>query len=200
MNTFEAIKARRAIKHFDPNHELSKEEEKQLFELAMDSPTSYNIQHWRFVSVKDKELRGKIREASFDQAQVTDASLLIILCGDLKAWEKDPSRYWKNAPKEVQDFIIPSIGQFYGNNDQAQRDEAIRSCGIAAQTLMLTAKSMGYDSCPMVGFDPGKVGELIKLPEDHMVVMFVVVGKKTQDIWPKSGQLPMNEIVISDHF
>ncbi len=199
MNTFEAIKARRAVKHFDPNHELSKEEEKQLFELAMDSPTSYNIQHWRFVSVKDKELRGKIREASYGQAQVTDASLLIVLCGDLKAWEKDPSRYWKNASKEVQDFMVSGIGS-YKNNDQAQREEVIRSCSIAAQTLMLAAKAMGYDSCPMVGFDPGKVGELIKLPEDHMVVMFVVVGKKTKDAWPKPGQLPMGEILISDHF
>ena len=48
---------------------------------------------------------------------------------------------------------MPAIDQYYRGKDQVQRDEAMRSCGIAAQTLMLAAKSMGYDSCPMDGFD-----------------------------------------------
>ena len=56
--------------------------------------------------------------------------------------------------------MIPS---FYGKNEQLQRDEAMRSVGIAAQTLMLAAKDMGYDSCPMIGFDPVKVSEIINL-------------------------------------
>ena len=68
------------------------------------------------------------------------------------------NRYWINAPKEVQEFILPAIDDYYRGKDQVQRDEAMRSCGIAAQTLMLAAKSMGYDSCPMDGFDFEKDG------------------------------------------
>ena len=98
--------------------------------------------------VEDADLRGKIREAAWGQSQVTDASLLIVLCADLKAWEKDPGRYWANAPKEVQEFMLPAIDAYYRGKDQVQRDEAMRSCGIAAQTLMLGAKALGYDSCP----------------------------------------------------
>ena len=164
METFTAIKTRRAVKHYDPKHRMTEEEINQLMSLAILSPTAFNIQNWRFVLVQDPELRKKIRAVAWDQAQVTDASLLIILCADIKAWEKQPVRYWQNAPKEVQDFIIPAIAQYYQGREQVQRDETMRSCGIAAQTLMLAAKSMGYDSCPMDGFDFDAVGKLINLP------------------------------------
>ena len=71
---------------------------------------------------------------------------------------------------------------------------------MAAQTLMLAAKSMGYDSCPMDGFDYDAVGKLINLPEDHVVAMFVVIGKGTKDAWPRPGQLPMSDVVIENSF
>jgi nitroreductase len=76
----------------------------------------------------------------------------------------------------------------------------MRSCGIAAQTLLLAATSMGYESCPMDGFDFDKVGELIKLPEDHVIAMFVAIGKRTIDAWPRPGQLALNEVVIENMF
>ncbi len=151
MDTKQAIEARRAVKHYDANHKMSPEEIEELMTLAALSPTAFNIQNWRFVVVTDPELRQKIREAAWDQAQVTDASILIVLCADLKAWEKEPSRYWRNAPEDVQEFVLPAIDAYYRGKDQVQRDEAMRSCGMAAQTLMLAAKSMGYDSCPMDG-------------------------------------------------
>ncbi|VAV84170.1 Oxygen-insensitive NAD(P)H nitroreductase / Dihydropteridine reductase [hydrothermal vent metagenome] len=200
MDTCEAIKARRSVKGYDPEHRLSAEEEKELLSLAMLSPTAFNIQNWRFVVVRDKELRASIREVSWGQAQVTDASLLIVLCADLKAWERDPARYWKDAPTEVQDFIVPAIDGYYRDKDDVQRDEAMRSCGIAAQTLMLAAKSMGYDSCPMDGFDYDAVGKLINLPEDHAIAMFVVIGKAVKEAWHRGGQLPMEDVVLEDGF
>ncbi len=200
MNTKEAITSRRAIKEFDAGHEISKDEENELLSLAMLSPTAFNIQNWRFVVVKDNELRIKIREAAWDQAQVTDSSLLIIICADLKAWEKEPIRYWANAGTEVQEFMLPTIDGYYRGREEVQRDEAFRSCGIAAQTLMLAAKEMGYDSCPMDGFDFDKVAELIRLPDDHVISMFVAIGKGTKGAWPRGGQLGIDEVVIQDRF
>lgn len=179
---------------------MSKAEMKKLFALAMLSPTTFNIQNWRFVVVQDSELRLRIREVAWDQAQVTDASLLVVLTADLKAWEKEPARYWKHAPQPVRDYLVPAIDQYYRDREQVQRDEAMRSCGIAAMSLMLVAKEMGYDSCPMDGFDFDAVGQLINLPPDHVVAMFVVIGKGTQEPFPRGGQLPMSEVVISDRF
>jgi nitroreductase len=200
MNTEEAIKTRRSIKHYDPAHRMTDEEIKKLLSLAILSPTAFNIQNWRYVVVHDKELRKKIRAEAWDQAQVTDASLLIVLCADLNTWQKNPVRYWKNTSREVQEFMVPAIDGYYRGREQVQRDEAMRSCGIAAQTLMLAAKSMGYGSCPMDGFDFDKVAELIKLPDDHVIAMFVVIGKGIKDPWPRPGQLALDEVVIENSF
>lgn len=201
MDTFDAIYQRRAIKHFDPNHFLSKEEETRLLEAAIQSPTSFNIQHWRFVIVRNPELRQKIRtEFGNDQAQMTDASLLIIMTADVKAWEKDPQRYWQNAPDEVCDLLVNWMGPFHEGREWLQRDEAQRSIGLAMQTIMLGAKAMGYDSCPMIGFDIEKVAELIRLPEDYVMGPMIAIGKKTSDSWPKPGQLPLDEVVVENSF
>lgn len=200
MNVTEAIVERRSIKSFDPTHRMTEQEIAKLMSLAMLSPTAFNIQHWRFVLVTDPVLRQQIRAVSWNQAQVEEASLLIVLTADLKAWEKNPARYWANAPQAAQDYLVPAIGQYYSGNEQAQRDEGMRSCGMAAQTIMLAAKEMGYDTCPMDGFDFDAVAKLINLPADHTPVMFVVVGKALAPARARSGQLNMDEVVIYNKF
>lgn len=200
MNTLEAIQSRRSVKHYDPEHRLTSAEERQLLELAMLSPTAFNIQNWRFVVVRDPEVRRQIRAAAWDQAQVTDASLLVVLCGNLKAWEQEPARYWRNAPQPVQDFLVPAIGQYYGGRPEVERDEVMRSCGMAGQTLMLAAKAMGYDSCPMDGFDFDAVGKIINLPEDHVIAFMIAIGRKKADVWPRPGQLAFEEVVVENRF
>lgn len=200
MNVLEAIEARRAIKHYDPEHRLTEQETRQLLEAAMQAPTAFNIQHWRFVNVADPEIRKQIRAVAWDQAQVTDASLLVILCADLNAWKKDAARYWKSAPQPVQDILVPAIGGYYQDREQVQRDECMRSCGLAGMTLMLAAKGLGYDSCPMDGFDFDAVSKIINLPEGHVISFMVSIGKGTQPAWPKPGQLSYDEVVITNGF
>ena len=200
MKVEDAIRTRRAIKHYDSNHNMTDEEVNQLLALAALAPTAFNIQNWRFVVVNDPALRKQIREVAWDQSQVTDTSLFIVLCADLKSWERQPERYWINAPKEVQEFMLPAIDAYYRGKDQVQRDEAMRSCGIAAQTLMLAATEMGYASCPMDGFDFEKVGQLINLPDDHVIAMFVAIGKGTKEAWPLPGQLDLADIIVKNKF
>jgi nitroreductase len=200
MEVSQAIKARRSIKYYDPNHQLTSQEESILFDLAMQAPSSFNLQHWRLVRVSDPLLRKKIRAAAWDQPQVTDASLLLILAADLKAWDKQPARYWKDAPAEIQQIIVPYIKPFYEGKDQLQRDEAMRSVGLIAQTLMLATKGLGYDSCPMIGFDPDQVASLIRLPQDHVIGMMLVIGKAVKQAYPKPGFLSQSEVIIDNQF
>lgn len=200
MSVTEAIETRRATKAFDPGHRMTQAETERLLSFGTLSPTAFNIQNWRFVLVRDPELRKQIRAVAWDQPQVTDASLLIVLCADLKAWEREPARYWRHAPTPVQDFLVPAIHGYYAGHEQVQRDEAMRSSGLAAMTLMLAAKEMGYDSCPMDGFDFDAVGKLIKLPKDHAIAMFVAIGKGLQEPWPRGQKLPLSEVAIEDRF
>jgi nitroreductase len=92
------------------------------------------------------------------------------------------------------------MGPFHEGREWLQRDEAMRSIGIASQTIMLSAKALGYDSCPMIGFDLDTVAELIGLPQDHVIGNMIAIGKSTKPAWPKPGQLPLEEVVIHDRF
>ena len=200
MNIKEAIVKRRAIKHFDPEHVMSDAEVHELMSHVILSPTAFNIQHWRFIRVIDKDKRQQIQDASWGQSQVTEGSLLLVLCADLNAWEKQPQRYWQDAPQGVRDFLLPAIANYYTNHHQAQRDECFRSSSIAAMSIMLLAKEMGYDSCPMDGFDFDKVAKIINLPHDHIITMMVVVGKMKEAARPRAGQLGLDEVFFNNNF
>jgi len=113
MDTHEAIRRRRSVKHYDPDFVIPDNHIQTLLELALLSPTSFNMQNWRFVIVQDPHKRKLIREAAWNQSQVTDSSLLFLLCADLKSWNKNPAQYWKNAEKEVQETVVPMIDTFY---------------------------------------------------------------------------------------
>ena len=201
MDTFEAITTRRAVKQFDPTHRLSTEEERKLLNAAIQSPTSFNIQHWRFVILRDPDLRKKIRaEFGNNQSQMTDASLLVLITADTLAWQKDPARYWRNAPKEVADMLVGWMGPFHEGREWLQRDEAQRSIGMASQTLMLAATAMGYQSCPMIGYDIEAVARLINLPEGFVMGPMIAIGKGTKEPFAKPGQLPLDEITYENGF
>ncbi len=200
MDTFEAIRGRRAVRHYDAEHVMPEADLQKLLEAAVQSPTSFNIQHWRFVVVRDKQLRQKIREAGNDQAHITESSALIVMTADMLAWKKEPQRYWRNAPPDVAKMLVDWMGPFHEGRDWLQRDEAMRSIGMASQTIMLAAKALGYDTCPMIGFDFDKVAELIGLPPDHVVGNLIAIGKATKPAMPRSGQLALAEVVVRDRF
>ncbi|MEQ8846725.1 nitroreductase family protein [Botrimarina sp.] len=201
MDTLTAIRERRSVKNYDPNFAIPEEQLRQLLDLALLSPTSFNIQNWRFVVVRDAQQKKQLRAAAWDQAQVTDASVAIVICGDPRSWAKEPERYWRNAPESAREQIVPMIRQFYqSRGEQVQHDELMRSAGIAGQTIMLAAKAMGYDSCPMIGFDPDQVANIIGLPDGHEIAFMVVVGKATQPAQPRGGQLDKSEVVFFDRF
>nr|MBF0683610.1 nitroreductase family protein [Pseudomonas sp.] len=200
MHIDEAIQTRRAVKAYDSNFQLSREEKDELLRLALLAPSAFNLQHVRMVEVADPALRAQIREVGWNQAQMTDASMLVVFCAQVDSWEKNARRVWEGTSPEVQDYMAGAIDNYYRDKPQVQRDETMRSCGLMAQTLMLAARGKGLDSCPMDGFDFEAVGKLIGLPENHVIAMMVAVGKRTVDPKPRVGKLPFEEVVIRDRF
>lgn len=200
MDLFSAIEARRATKHFSSDDRVSEADFERIMRAVLLSPTSYNIQHWRFVRVTDPQQRLRIQEAAWGQSQITEAAELIILCADTQAWRDNPQRYWANTSAEVQAVMLPMLEAFYAGKEQLQRDEALRSCGMAAQTLMLAAKALGYDSCPMIGFDSEQVADIINLPPGHLISMVITVGKASKPANPRAGQLSLNEVLLENRF
>ena len=200
MNITDAIENRRSVKHYDPEHVMPEEDLAELIRLTKLAPSSFNMQNYRLLVIRDKELLQQIRAVAWDQAQVTDASVLFILCADLNAHNADPATYWSHAPQEVQDILGPMIQPFYDGKDQLIRDEGIRSSALAGMTLMLAAKGLGYDSCPMIGFDGEAVAKLVNLPEHYVLSFMIPVGKQSKPAWDRGARLPDETVVTYDRF
>ncbi len=188
------LAARRSVKKYDENHGISDAELKTLFEKVILSPSSFNIQHWRFVVVRDAEQKAALRKVAYNQEQVTSASATVVVCGKLTGHEDAP-RIYADTPQSVQETMLPMIEGFYADKPQMQRDEAIRSASLAAMTLMLAAEDLGYATGPMIGFDPDGVAKLMGLDEHHSPVMLLVLGKQVGDIRPRATRLPVSDVV-----
>lgn len=143
MHIEDAVRSRRAIKGYDSSFSLTREEKDHLLDLALHAPSAFNLQHVRLVEVSDPQLRVQLREVAWDQAQVTDAAMLVVVCAQLDSWERNAQRVWDGAPEAVQAFMAGAIDTYYRGKPQVQRDEAMRSCGLLAQTLMLVARGQG---------------------------------------------------------
>lgn len=200
QTTLEAIASRRSIKHYDPTFQIPVQDIERLLDAAQQTPSAFNIQHWRIVRITDRSLREQLRAAAWGQQQVSDASELWALCVDVKAWEKSPARYWRNADHDLQQRLVVMIDEFYRGKPQVERDEALRTCGMLAQTLMLAATAMGYQSCPMIGFDAAAVRQLLHVPADHEIGLLLALGKGTTPPWPRGGTLPLAEVVLENGF
>jgi nitroreductase len=200
MDTFEAISTRRSVKKYDPEHRMAQEEIDRLMSAVILSPTSYNIQNWRFVLVTDPAVKQRLRDAGHGQSQFTDASLVVIVCGDRGAYAKDTERYWANVPEETRKLIVGMIMGAYSADPAKPRDENFRSGGLASMTLMLAARAMGYDTCPMVGMDFDQVAGIIKLPADHDIIMAIAVGKALEPARERAGQVPLDEVCFENSF
>ncbi|MCV6612292.1 MAG: nitroreductase family protein [Amphritea sp.] len=200
MDLFNVIEARRSIKHYDPHARVTEDDFLRIMNAVLLSPTSYNIQHWRFIRVTDTAVRQQVEDAAWGQTQITQASELIVLCADPQAWDELPEHYWADSDSDTRTMMVGMMGDFYRGKAQLQRDEAIRSCGIAAQTLMLSAKALGYDTCPMIGFDEQKLAEIIALPQGYLIGMIITLGKSAQAAWPRAGQLPLSEVLKENRF
>lgn len=199
-NLFEAGHHRDGYPRFGKTarQKLTDDETSQLLSLTALSLSAFNVYNCRFVVVRDQDLRKQINKFSLNQAPVPQPSSLIILCADLAHGEKKSAG--NEGPGSEGLTGAASRKTLIWESDHLQRDEAMCSCGIAAQTLMLTAKAMGYDSWRLEGYDTEGVAKLINLPPDHVVAMLLVVGRNIKHAWPHAGQVNFHEVVILDQF
>ena len=194
MEFLEIVQQRRSVKSYDAEKPISDADLKELFDEVILSPSSFNLQHWTFIAVKDPAIKKQLREAAWDQPQVEDCSVAIVVCGKLDAY-KDAPKIYKDAPKEVQEGLLPMINNFYEGKEQLQRDEAIRSASLAAMTLMYAAKNRGWATGPMIGFDPEAASKLLKLTRAYIPVMLLVLGYQKKAPRPRDYRRPVEEIV-----
>jgi len=194
------IRERTSINNFDSSKTISEKEIRDIVADAAEAPSSYNIQHWRFVAVTDPEKKKQLQGAAYNQVKVSQASATIIVLGDLRGYEKPEKIY---APlvqrgvvtKEFAAGVVQRAAGTYSSNPQFQRDEAIRSGALAAMTLMIAAQARGYATGPMIGFDPEQVKKLFNISDRYVPVMLVTLGHAAPANSARKPRLSVDEVL-----
>lgn len=195
MDFFELANARHSVRKYTPGLTISDADLQRIFDTVILSPSSFNVQHWQFVVVRDQPRKKELRGLAFHQAQVEDAAAVVLVCGRLDAYE-DAARIYADADAAMQEKYVPMILGAYKDAPLPQREEAIRSGALAAMSLMYAAKALGWDSGPMIGFDAPKVAAFLKLDEQTVPVMMIVIGKALDGVQPaRAYRRPVTEVV-----
>jgi nitroreductase len=193
------IEQRTSANLFDASHQLSDAEIEELVRLATLAPTAYNLQNWRFVAVRERAAKEKLRALSFDQAKVSNAAVTFIVCGVLPHSEgiAERLRLFVEAGhmRPEMSSAWQEGAQAKYADPQAARDEAIRSASLGAATLIYAAQALGLASGPMNGFDADGVANEFGLAHDEIPVMLVVVGRAAPGNWPQKPRRALSEVL-----
>lgn len=199
-----AIYRRRSIKTFklDP---ISPELLKQLVELTVAAPSSYNIQDWRIVLVQDEAQKAALAAASWNQKQVIEAPVTFVFAADATAGEQDLTPIYHKAietgawNEKTVEYFKTSIPQHQAGLGDKRREYAIKDAIIAATHLVLAAESLGLSTCFMNGWIEEKVKEVIGVADnpDIAIAVLVPVGYAAE---PRRdpGRLPLSYNVFVD--
>lgn len=203
MSILELIKQRTSVNFFDTQKKLSDDEIRELVSYAAEAPSSYNIQHWRFIAVTDQEAKERLKAVAFKQQKVADAAVTFIILGDLEGHTKLEGILKRAQAAGIMDearvgYAVSAANKFY-SNPQAAREEAIRSATFAAQTLILAAQAKGLVSGPMIGFDPEGVKREFGISDRYVPALLLPVGYAAPGNSPRKPRLGVEEILAFNH-
>ncbi len=195
-NIIEALKWRYATKKFDIDKKIDGETFEGLLDALRLSPSSYGLQPWKFIIVKNKEMREKIREAAYGQSQTTDASHLLVFANKKNIDDNLIDEYINFVAKEknidisnLDGFSKMMKGSFKGRTMEDLRGWASCQLYLAAGNLLTVCAISGIDACPMEGFDKAKLDELLGLSSlDLESKMIIVLGYRSVDDMDAAGK------------
>ncbi|QLE55154.1 nitroreductase family protein [Nostoc sp. TCL26-01] len=199
-----AIVQRRSIKTFktDP---IAPDLLKQLVELTVAAPSSFNVQAWRIILVQDEAKRAALAAAAWNQKQVAEAPVTFVFAADANAGEKDLTPIFEIALENkawnegTVNYFKSSIPQFQAGLGDKRREYAIKDAIIASTHLVLAAESLGLSTCFMNGWIEDKVKEVIGAADepDLAIAVLVPVGYAAE---PRlnPGRLPLSHNVFVD--
>jgi nitroreductase len=201
--TLGLIKERISTNFYDQTRTLSDNEIKELVSYATQAPSSYNIQHWRFIAVTKPQDKARLKAVAYNQQKVEDAAVTFIVLGDLRGYEKLADILGRSVKAGILDQAtadgwVKSANKVYSNDERFARDEAIRGASLAAMTLMIAAQGKDLASGPMIGFDPEGVKREFGISDRYVPVMLLTVGYPAPGNKPRKPRLEVDEVLAFD--
>lgn len=203
MDAFnQLVTERRSANNFLPNNPITPRELDEIFNVVKMAPSAFNLQHTNYLVVTDDDLKRKVQKAAFGQYKVGVASAVIIVTGDKAAYKNTEKVYegllmlgilnQQQYDQEVQDVI----SLYESRGEEFQRDEAICNASLSSMLFMLAAKNAGWATCPMIGFNPDELKNLLEIPDEQEPVLMIVLGKeKVESRRPRGYRKPVGEFV-----
>ncbi|MBF0551707.1 MAG: nitroreductase family protein [Deltaproteobacteria bacterium] len=207
MDFNDVINQRRAINFFDPNEPVSDELIKQVVELAAKAPSSFNLQPWSLMILRDREEKQRLRKLAWDQPKITEAPVVFVFLADRNGWKKGHPFVEKNFQEMVRtgsmtadkyDWFIQAIAGLYGSDDAKSQAFACKNTGFYAMAVMFAAKSLGLETHPMDGFDHEAVRREFRIPDNYWIPLLMAVGymDRTKTLHPPKWRKTFDEIVV----
>jgi nitroreductase len=184
----EQLKWRYATKQYDATKKISDSDLTKLIEAANLAPTSYGLQPFRIINVENPDLRAKLREKSYGQSQVTDASAIFVfvvennMTNDMVDTYIDRIASQRSLPVEALsgfgDYMKGAIG-YKSSDDIVSWNQ--RQAYISLGFLLAQAAVLNIDSTPMEGFDPAGYAEVLGLQNENAVLVCALGYRSSED-------------------
>ncbi|BCB96998.1 nitroreductase [Dissulfurispira thermophila] len=209
MDVIQAIKERRSINFFEIGKDISDDKLKELFEIANLSPSSFNLQPWKVVVVRDPERKRVLRQCAFNQPKVEEASVVLIVIADPNAMEENIDRMldsWQGLgymKPEMRETYRGMANNLYGSIDSLKRKIfAVKNTSLFAMNLMIAAKGLGLETHPMDGFDEECVKKEFNIPADKIIPMLIAVGylREGVTLLPRAWRRDIKEFVRYNYY
>ena len=189
MSLVDKLNWRYATKKFDPSKKLSAEQLDELLKAVQLSPSSAGLQSYKVIVVEDPEVRKQLRDAAHGQAQITDASQLIIFASETKLDEAYVKHFidFVAEKRAIERETLDGYEQMImGNVNRLTEDQRIawsnKQAYIALGVLLTAAAEMGIDACPMEGFSAAQFDTILGLDEKHLTTAVIAtIGFRADD-------------------
>lgn len=180
---------RYAVKAFNPDKQITDACWESLETALQLTPSSYGLQPWKFIVVRNQELREKLRAASWNQRQVTDCSHLVVFAHHPEVAESDVDRYLdalagaRNLPRAGLDgYRKVILADLMGPRKAVLAEWTARQCYIALGSFMTSCALVGVDTCPLEGIEPRRYDEILGLGETRFrTVVACAAGYRSPD-------------------
>lgn len=182
LTVTEAAERRRSIRSFEPDA-IPREDLHKILDVVRLAPSAFNIQPWRFIAVESPELKAELAAAAFNQRQVHSAPTVLVLYTDMAESLAKVDELLHPGMDDAQKAAARAtiLKNFGAMTSEAQETWAASQGNIALGYLLLAIESHGYQSSPMLGFDPAKVKAILGLPENVRVPAIIALGKGTEE-------------------
>jgi len=175
-----AILSRRSIKAFksDP---IDPDTLRQLIELVVAAPSSYNLQDWRIIVIQDEATKAELAKSAYDQQQILQAPVTFVFAADPNAWKGDLTPIYQEGLKrgvwtpEMVEYFKIAIPKFQMSLGDRTREYSLKNAMIAATHLVLAAEGLGLSTCFMNGWIEADVKKVIGAENEPDLAIAVVV-------------------------